>query len=72
MATNEDAKKLVIARIQTMPSTMRLSINGCSFGRRDLIAHVQKDDAVGQKIIEIHLNYLRAIAKYGGSLATLS
>lgn len=63
MVSSEEIKKLVIARIQTMPSTMKLSIGGSgSFSRDDLIAHVEKNDEVGKKIIEMHLNYLRTVA----------
>jgi hypothetical protein len=59
---NKETKKLVIARIQTMPPTMKLSIHGGSFSRDDLIAHVEKNDEIGKKIVKIHLNYLRSIA----------
>ena len=63
-ATNEDLKKLVIARIQTMPPTMKLSIGGNgSFSREELILHVSQDDDIGRKIVEMHLNYLRSLVK---------
>jgi len=63
MVSNEEIKKLVIARIQTMPPTMKLSLGKTgSFSRDDLIAHVDQYDEIGKKIIEMHLNYLRAVA----------
>ena len=63
MVSSEEIKKLVIARIQTMPPTMKLSIGDRgSFSRDDLIAHVEKNDEIGKKIVEMHLNYLRAVA----------
>lgn len=59
----EEIKKLVVARIQTMPPTMKLSIGSSgSFSKDELIRHVELDDAVGKKIVEMHMKYLREIA----------
>ncbi len=59
----EEIKKLVVARIQTMPPTMKLSIGSSgSFSKDELIKHVEKEDDIGKKIVEMHLKYLRSVA----------
>lgn len=61
MHTPEDVKKLVIARLETMPEHMKLSFgsNG-DFDKYELIQQVQEDTSVGKKIVEMHLMYLRS------------
>ncbi|MBS3089142.1 hypothetical protein J4402_05230 [Candidatus Pacearchaeota archaeon] len=60
--TSEEAKKLVIARIDAqVPSNLRLSIG--SFGgmsKEEMIEHVEKGDEMGRQIIKSHLRFLHA------------
>lgn len=61
---NEDVIKLVIARISTMPPTVKLSIGGAgSFTKDQLIRHVEDGDEIGKLIIDMHLNYLSSMVK---------
>ena len=60
MVNDEEIKELVIARLNAMPSYMKLSIGGeSSLSKEDMILHVEKGDKIGEKIIEMQLNYLR-------------
>ncbi len=62
--SQQEIKKLVIARLQTMPSSMNVSLGSMgTFDREQLIEQVKKDTDIGEKIIEVHLNYLRSFAK---------
>ena len=59
---SEDVKKLVIFRLETMPSNRKISIGSHGeFTKDELIDHVKKEDTVGKKIIEVELEFLRAI-----------
>lgn len=62
--SQEEIKKLVIARLQTMPPTMKVSLGDAGvFDRERLIEEVKKDTEIGELIIETHLNYLRSFSK---------
>ena len=59
---DEDIKKLVIARLQTMPRDRGFAIGNLgSFSKDDLIQHVKSGDEVGNIMIEMQLEYLRAL-----------
>ncbi len=59
--TDDDVRKLVIARLRSFPSGKKLSIGSDGeFSRDELIQHVGNEDAIGEKIIEIQLSYLRS------------
>ena len=59
---SEDILNLVVARLEAMPSNVEISIGGGgSFTVKELIEKVTKGDEVGQKIVEMHLNYLRSL-----------
>ena len=61
---DEDVIKLVVARLSTMPSTVKLSIgNTGTFTKDQLIKHVQDGDNIGKLIIDMHMNYLTSLAK---------
>lgn len=61
-----DEIELVIARLQAIPDTIRLSIGtgkGMTFSKEQLIEHVRNaknGDVVGQTIIEMQLDYVRS------------
>lgn len=60
--TDDELKKIVIARLEIFPSDMRISIGSAGeFTKQELIDNVEKGTAVGEKIIEIQLNYLRSL-----------
>ena len=60
--TSKDIKELVIARLDVLPPGKKVSIGSVGeFDKNELIEHVKKDDEIGQKIIEVELNYLRAL-----------
>ena len=58
----EEIKELVIARLQTLPAGKGLSIGSSgNFTKEELIDHVQSGDEVGKKIIEVEMNFLKAL-----------
>jgi len=62
MITDEEIRKLVVARLRSFPSGKKISIgsNG-EFSRDELINNVQEGSEIGNKIITIQLNYLRVL-----------
>ena len=59
-----DEWKIVRARIESMPSNMRLSIGGMgSFDKNQLLQHVDDRDEIGQLLVKMHFNYLRTFKK---------
>jgi len=67
---NEQIKELVIARIKVkMSPNLRLSVGKeGSFDKEEMIEHVQKGDEVGKRIIDVHVNFMKAQAN--GQLTT--
>jgi len=62
--SKEEIKKLVIERIKTMPATMKVSLgNSGEFNKEQLIEEVKQESGIGDKIIEVHLSYLRSLSK---------
>ena len=60
----EDIKKLVILRLETLPSDKKISIGSYGdFKKEELIAHVEKEDEIGKKMVEVELEFLRALKK---------
>lgn len=59
---DEDIKELVIARIKSLPEDTGVSIGSSgNFSREEMIQHVEKDDEIGRKIIEIELSFLQKL-----------
>ena len=56
-------KELVIARIDAkMPSHIKMSIGSSgSLSKEEMIAHVRKGDEEGKQIVQMHLNFIKAI-----------
>lgn len=53
-------KKLVIARLQTLPEDTSVSVGDQGeYSKDQLIEHVQNGDEVGETIIDIEMNFLR-------------
>ena len=60
---NEEIKKLVIAKIDArMPSNIKISIGGGgSMLKQEMIEHVKKGDEQGKQIIQMHMNFIKAV-----------
>jgi hypothetical protein len=58
---NDSAKRLVLARLETMPSNMGIAIGDEAFSKVELKNHVEQEDAVGQKYVEMQLTFLRSL-----------
>ena len=66
--SEDQIKKLVIARLETMPPHHELAIGAeGTFSREQLIEEVKKGSGVGRTVIDIELEFLRAFKK--GALA---
>jgi hypothetical protein len=64
MSVEEEVKKIVIARLETMSATKKISIGSAGeFGRDELIERVKKEDEIGKKMIQIELEFLRSFKK---------
>ena len=60
-----EIKELVIARLEVWPAGKKISIGKSGeFTKEELIQHVKKGDAIGKKVVEIELEFLRAL-KHG-------
>ncbi len=59
--SNLDEKKIVLARLETMPQDMNLSIgNVGSLNKWELMEHVQREDEIGKIIMQVYMSSLRA------------
>ena len=59
---NQEIKNIVIARLETLPRDRKISIGSeGSFSKDELIEHIEKDDKIGKKIIEIEMEFLRSL-----------
>ena len=60
-ATSEHVKELVIARIEALPSNIGIAVGSDgSFNKEQLLEHVEAEDDIGKKYIELDLEFLRA------------
>jgi hypothetical protein len=58
-----DVVNLVIARLETIPPNVQISIgNDGSFTIKELIQRDKNQDNIGKKMIEVQLNYLRSLS----------
>lgn len=65
----EELKKIVLERVSVMPDTLRVAIGSSDLTKEDMIHHVNDEDEVGHQVMELELEYLRALgsgAVYGG------
>jgi len=61
---NKDARDLVKARLDTMPRNIKISIGSeGSFSKEELKEHVDKKDSIGEKIVEIDMEFLQALKR---------
>ncbi|NCN38885.1 MAG: hypothetical protein COY38_02860 [Candidatus Aenigmarchaeota archaeon CG_4_10_14_0_8_um_filter_37_24] len=60
----QEAKELVIARLLLLPSGKKISIGSYgNFTKEELIENINKGNEVGKKIIEIEMDFLKALKK---------
>ncbi len=60
--TDEEIKQLIIERLRRIPSGKKISIGADGdFTGEELIKLVEKDDKIGDKVIEMQLEYLRSL-----------
>jgi len=60
----EEIKKIVIARLETLPSDKKISIGSSGeFTKEELIERVEKEDSVGKKITNIQMEFLQSLKK---------
>ncbi|MBI4453454.1 hypothetical protein HY636_02315 [Candidatus Woesearchaeota archaeon] len=58
----QEIKELVIIRLETLPSDKKISIGSFGeFSKEELVEHVKKDDEIGKKLVEVELEFLRAL-----------
>lgn len=59
---SKDLKELIIARLEVLPPDKKFSIGSVGeFDKNELIERVEKGDEIGQKVVELELNYLKAL-----------
>ncbi len=59
---NEEIKKIVIARLEVFPSDKKISIGSIGeLTKEEMIENVKKETDIGEKIVEVQLNYLRTL-----------
>jgi len=60
--TDEDIRKLVVARLRSFPAGRKISIGADGeFTKDELIDRVEKDDRIGKKIVQVQLSYLQSL-----------
>jgi len=59
----EELRELVLARLEIMPSNLKLSIgNYGTLTKQELIEHVRKGDDKGMQIVKMQMNFIRALS----------
>jgi len=60
-AIRSDIKELVIARLEVLPPNIKVSLGNMDFTKEQLVEHVKKEDDIGKKIVEVELEFIRAL-----------
>ncbi len=55
-----EEKELVIARLETMPSNIRVAVGTHTYDGPELIKEVEKETEIGEKIVQVHMEFVRA------------
>ena len=59
---NQEIRELVVARLKTLPDDKEISVGSDGeFTKEELIEAVQKSEPLGQKMVEVEMNFLRAL-----------
>lgn len=62
---SEDIINLVIARLETLPPNIQISVGGeGSFSVEELIQGVKDQSGIGKKMVEMQLAYLRSLSNF--------
>jgi len=62
MTSEEEIKKIVIARLETLPEDKKISIGSSGeFSRDEVIECVKKENEIGKKMIQVELEFLRSL-----------
>ncbi|OGZ45260.1 MAG: hypothetical protein A3C84_02935 [Candidatus Ryanbacteria bacterium RIFCSPHIGHO2_02_FULL_48_12] len=62
MDQEKEIQELVIARLRTLPDGKEISMGADGeFTKEELIEHVRVNDAVGKKMIDVEMGFLRAL-----------
>ena len=61
--TQEDIKKLVLARIMAASDDLRIAIGSKEYKKIDMINSVKAGDEIGKEIMNIQMEYLRDMAQ---------
>lgn len=60
---DSDIKKLVLWRMDAVPSNFKLSIgNKGTFGKEELKAHIEKEDQIGLEIVKMELKFIKDLS----------
>lgn len=58
----EEIKELVIMRIEAMPPHIKISIgNSGTLTKEQMIQHVKDGDKEGKIIVDMHMNFIKAL-----------
>lgn len=61
---NEELKKLVIKRLEVMPSNVKVSMGTLgTFSKEDLIKNVEDDTNLGKFVVKMQIEYLKSMSK---------
>ncbi|HLD85076.1 MAG TPA: hypothetical protein VI968_00815 [archaeon] len=61
---NEELKKLVIKRLEVMPSNIKVSMGTLgTFSKEDLIKNVEDDTNLGKFVVKMQIEYLKSMSK---------
>ena len=59
---NKEVKKIVLARLEVFPADRKISIGSAGeFTKEEMIKNVEDETDIGEKIMEIQLNYLQTL-----------
>lgn len=58
----EQLKKIVLARLNVMPSDVSVSIGSKGITKKQLVEHVKSGDEVGKQMMEMELEFLQDLA----------
>lgn len=58
----QEEKDIVIARLESLPDNLKISIGSDGeFSKQQLIEHINEGDAIGQKIVDVQMHFLRSL-----------
>ena len=60
--SKEQLKQITIARIRTISSDTKISLGSEDYTVEELVDHVEKDDQVGEEMIQMNWQYLKDLA----------